>query len=97
MAVDGTPGPWAGDLSEPRPGRPFASSPDGRHLAWVGKFDHVWRPVVDDRIGPGSPGVSMPVYAAGRVEFGILRTDGVHRASAPLEPGEGLHGEGPGR
>jgi hypothetical protein len=37
----------------PHPDVPFAISPDGAHVAWVGRFRGAWCPVLDDRVGPG--------------------------------------------
>lgn len=85
VAVDGTPGPWCEDLAEVRPGRPFSFSPDGRHVAWVGKREGAWRPLVDTSIGPGAPGVSMPRFVNGRVEFLTVAVDGIHRVATVLE------------
>ncbi len=65
VIVDGRPGPAAegvatpasalrlfgGDLA-PDPDVPFAVSPDGEHVAWMGLFAGAWHPVLDDRVGP---------------------------------------------
>jgi hypothetical protein len=65
VLVDGRPGPFAEGLATPRtllhefgrdlapdPRVPFAVSPDGEHVAWIGRFGDDWRPVLDDRVGP---------------------------------------------
>jgi hypothetical protein len=97
VVCDGRPGPLAADILAPRdmlrrfgrdlptvPGVPFAVSPDGEHLAWLGLFEEGVRPVLDDRVGPAfeAPlGVSFD--DAGNATWMLQRADVVYRVSAP--------------
>jgi hypothetical protein len=83
--VGGTPGPWCEDIAEVRPGRPFWFTPDGRHVAWIGRYGGAWRPVVDASIGPGASGVSMPRFRGLNAEFLAIKADGIHRVATALD------------
>ena len=63
VIAEGIETPWMDAPTELKPGETFLFSPDGEHIATVGRFGTEWRPVVDDRIGPGGAG-------AGAVRFG---------------------------
>jgi hypothetical protein len=87
VVCDEKPGPWCTGILQPRPG-PFWFSPSGRHLAWIGKYEGAWRPIVDDMIGPGGLGASTPRFGQEKVEFITWQADGAHRvwAKLALEP-----------
>jgi hypothetical protein len=67
----------------PHPDVPFAVSPGGAHVAWVGLFGGDWRPVLDDRVGPG---FSMPFAWAfdsdGRATWYLQREQVLYRVTA---------------
>lgn len=96
VVVDGRPGFLAEDLAANRsvldlfgrdlaPSRdvPFAVSPDGEHVAWMGKFEGEWRPILDDQVGPA---FEMPLAwsfdAAGVATWYAQRGDVVYRVTA---------------
>jgi hypothetical protein len=96
VMLDGRPGPLADLLGADRTIRtvfgrdlpagsdvPFALSPDGRHVAWLGRFGDAWHPVLDDRLGPPfeSPFVSM-FDAQGLATWYAQRGDAVYRVTA---------------
>ena len=58
--LDGTPGPvMTGGLADDD--QPFAFSPDGAHLVYVGAIEGALRPVVDDHVGPAMS-VGVPIF-----------------------------------
>jgi hypothetical protein len=73
---------WGRELA-PDPLLPFAVSPDGTHVAWVGLFRGEWCPVLDDRVGPG---FSMPFTwsfdADGRATWYLQREQILYRVTA---------------
>lgn len=96
VMTDGHPGPLAADILAPQdmlreygrdlpsvPHVPFAVSPDGEHVAWLGVFEEGVRPVLDDRVGPAfeSPlGVSFDLD--GNATWTAQRADVVYRVTA---------------
>jgi hypothetical protein len=65
VVVDHHPGPVADEIAGPmtvlhqyggeralEQASPIFMSPDGDHVAWIGKFGQAWRPVIDDEVGP---------------------------------------------
>jgi hypothetical protein len=67
----------------PHPDVPFAVSRDGDHVAWVGLLRGEWRPVLDDRVGPG---FSMPFAWSfdddGRATWYLQREQVLYRVTA---------------
>ena len=47
-------------------------SPDGEHVASFGRFDGVWRPIVDGRVGPGGLGVGRAGLEDDLVSFSAV-------------------------
>ncbi len=92
VANDGRPGPLAADIAAPQdalrlfanaPSVPFAVSPDGEHVAWMGVFDGDVRPVLDDRVGPAfDRPLGCSFDASGRATWTLQRADVVYRVTA---------------
>jgi hypothetical protein len=73
---------FGGDLA-PDPDVPFAVSPDGEHVAWMGLFAGAWHPVLDDRVGPAfSSPLAWSFGADGHPIWYAQRDDVVHRVTA---------------
>jgi len=84
MIVDGTPGPAMDEGTPAAATELFAFSPDGEHIATAGRFDGLWRPVIDDAVGPGGLGVGNLLFENGRASFLVSGPDGAHRVSTQL-------------
>lgn len=92
VMVDGRPGPLADAMrvvqAAQRPSPALVAvrvTPDGEHVAWVGQFGDVQRPVLDDQVGPGfDEVVGCEVAADGRVRWWAQRgTEVFEVTSAP--------------
>jgi dipeptidyl aminopeptidase/acylaminoacyl peptidase len=96
VMTDGRPGPAAQGIATlasalrfygrdlaPDPDVPFAVSPDGEHVAWIGNFDGGWRPVLDDRVGPAFFGPLVASFRPdGRATWYFQREGEVYRVTA---------------
>ncbi len=96
VTVDGRPGPLADDVAgdrsvlalfgrdlAPRFDVPFAVSPDGEHVAWLGLFEGAWHPVLDDRVGPAFEQPLWSTFEAdGRATWYAQRGDAAFRVTA---------------
>jgi len=96
VVVDGRAGPIANGVATansalrlfgrdlaPDPDVPFAVSPDGEHVAWMGLFGAAWHPVLDDRVGPEfSVPLAWSFDADGHATWYAQRDDVVYRVTA---------------
>jgi Tol biopolymer transport system component len=63
----------------------FTFSPDGQHVATVGKMGGIWRPIVDAAVGPGSEGVGRIRFDDDVVSFIAAADDGIHRLAVRVQ------------
>jgi len=84
VVLDGRPGAASEEPWVLAPNEFFMISPDGEHVASVGRVTSGWRPIVDDRIGPAYAGVGRVRFDDGRASFLAVRPDGVYRVSTVL-------------
>ena len=96
VTVDGRPGPAAQGIASgasairlfgrelvPDPDVPFAVSPDGEHVAWIGRFDGEWRPVIDNDVGPAFFGPLAVLFGPDdRATWYLQREGEVYRVTA---------------
>lgn len=65
-------GPWAVSVDE-IDGEVARTDRTGNHIAWVGRFDEGYRPVVDGTIGPSYSGVGLPWFTPdGAAHFPVV-------------------------
>lgn len=84
IVAGGTRGVSVDDVAA-QPSETFIVSPDGNHVASVVHARDAWRPLVDDRMGPGYVGLGRIIYGGDRVSFTGIRADGVFQVSTRLE------------
>lgn len=84
VVVDGIAPPVVEETTGVTPTESFVFSPDGEHVATVGRIGTRWRPIVDEAVGPGGVGVGAVRFDGDRVWFLVGGPDGAHRVSTPL-------------
>jgi hypothetical protein len=84
VIVDGISGPSFEEPTQVELNEPFLFSPDGMHVATVGRLKGGWRPIVDDRVGPAYLGAGRIRFEGDGISFSALREDGIHRASTSI-------------
>jgi hypothetical protein len=85
IVFDGIPGPVMEEPTQVGGHEAYWISPDGDHVATVGRLAGGWRPIVDQRIGPAYPGIGRITFGNGRATFLASRPDGLYRVSTALD------------
>jgi hypothetical protein len=84
VVVEGIDMPVMDAMAQPDGVHAFHFSPDGEHVASFGRFDGIWHPIVDGRVGPGGIGVGRARFESDLVSFGAVAPDGLHRVTTRI-------------
>ena len=91
LVVDGIEPPFMKAPAAVTTTESFLFSADGEHVATAGLVDDLWRPIVDDTVGPGGVGAGSIRFENDEVSFLVSGEDGAHRVSTRIATGSGSH------